>query len=81
MIHPSRVTPQRLDALVRNSLNSSNFFDSRIVPVVPIGNAGIFVAELFHGPSGSFKVSNQCLHKCMFESKRYYLRTYSFKGN
>ncbi len=33
-----------------------NNIGPRIVPVVPLGNSGIYLSELFHGPSGSFKV-------------------------
>jgi len=41
--------------ILTTAFNGSIFDDQRIVPIVPLGNSGIFIAELFHGPSGSFK--------------------------
>ena len=62
------MSPQRLDSIIRSAFNSANFCDSRIVPVVPIGNSGIFLSELFHGPSGSFKdLSLQLLPQLLAE--------------
>jgi hypothetical protein len=55
LIHKSRVTPQKLKFMIRSAFNGSIFYDQRIVPIVPLGNSGIFISELFHGPSGSFK--------------------------
>ena len=41
---------------------ADNFDDERIAPVVPLGEDGTYVLELFHGPTSAFKdMALQCL--------------------
>ncbi|MBS5451592.1 MAG: threonine synthase [Coriobacteriia bacterium] len=44
---------------------ADNFDDERIAPVVPLGDNGTYVLELFHGPTSAFKdMALQCLPRC-----------------
>jgi len=52
LIHPADIPPSTINSIVEAAY--STFYDEKVVPVKPIED-GLFLAELFHGPSGSFK--------------------------
>ena len=57
LIHHSDISPQKIKEFVENAYSS--FENSEVVPVVKSelggAEASVFLGELFHGPSGSFK--------------------------
>lgn len=62
LIHRSHISPQKLDKAINESY--SQFQHSKVVPVVHLKAQQLYIAELFHGPSGSFKdLSLQLLPK------------------
>lgn len=53
LIHHSQITPQKLDAAI--NLAFSTFNHPSVVPVYHLPKEDVYLAELFHGPTGSFK--------------------------
>lgn len=55
------VPSEDIDRLM-SEIYADNFDDDRIAPVVPLGDEGTYVLELFHGPTSAFKdMALQCL--------------------
>jgi len=52
IIHPADISPCTINNIVNAAY--SEFYDKKVVPVKQIED-DLFLAELFHGPSGSFK--------------------------
>ena len=48
-----QISPQKLDAAV--DLAFESFTNSCVVPITYLPKQDIYLAELFHGPTGSFK--------------------------
>ena len=67
------VAPEDVDRLM-DATYADNFDDKRVAPVVPLGNDGTYVLELFHGPTSAFKdMALQCLPR-FFEQATSQLR-------
>merc|ERR1712106_551652 len=52
LIHPKDLSPQALSSMVSSAYSS--FLTSEVVPLTGLKD-NLYLAELFHGPSGSFK--------------------------
>lgn len=53
LIHKSQISPQKIDMVANAAFET--FLHPDIVPVIHLPVTGIYLAELFHGPTGSFK--------------------------
>ena len=62
------MSPQKVDAAI--DLAFQHFKNSSVVPIVYLPNSDLYIAELFWGPTGSFKdLALQLLPRCHSHSK------------
>ena len=55
-ISPDEISRKDLEDLVKRTyVTSKAFRDSKVCPVVPLGDKGPKIMELFHGPTYAFK--------------------------